>query len=80
MDFSAYLKSKKIDPEKFRNDDSVKFEKLKEVFDQVHPESFTAQKLFLINPLRRKYKWAGEEEKSESKPKPMKPRIPKPKI
>lgn len=80
MDFAAYLKSKKIDPEKFQKTDSVKFQQLKAVFDQMHPESFTAQKLFLINPLRRKYKWEGEDEKMESKPKPMKPRIPKPKI
>ena len=80
MDFSTYLKSKKIDPEKFQKDDSEKYLELKKVFDQVHPDSFTAQKLFLINPLRRKHKWDGEEEKVASKPKPMKPRIPKPKI
>lgn len=80
MDFLAYLKSKKIDPEKFREADQEKFNELNVIFDQMHPESFTTQKLFLINPLRRKYKWAGEEEKVESKLKPMKPRISKPKI
>ena len=26
---------------------------MKNIFDQVHPSSFTAQKLFLINDIRR---------------------------
>ncbi len=80
MDFSDYLKSKKIDPEKFRKSEPENFQKLKNVFEQVHPESFTAQKLFLINPLRRTYKWSGEEAKVATKPKPMRPKISKPKI
>jgi len=55
MTFEAYLKSKKIDPQKFESCDSISFQNLKNYFEQVSPNSFTQQKLFLINDLRRKY-------------------------
>lgn len=52
---------------------------LKKLFDQVNPNSFTAQKLFLINNIRRAYP-LQEEEAVAVKKKPMaKPRIVKPK-
>ena len=79
MDFEEYLHSKKIDSAAFKEEEEGNFLELEKLFDQIHPDSFTAQKLYLINPLRRKYTW---KEKVESvKPKPMmKPKIAKPKI
>ncbi|SNS97256.1 hypothetical protein SAMN05421640_1839 [Ekhidna lutea] len=82
MEFKEYLKSKKIDPEKFQQGESTQYAEFKKLFDQVHPESFTQQKLFLINKIRRAYKLENTEEavKSTSKPamrpkiKPLKPK------
>ena len=53
--FEAYLSNKKINPNKFKSNEPLLFDDLKEIFDQMHPKSFTQQKLFLINPLRLKY-------------------------
>lgn len=53
--FEEYLISKKIDGAKFKSDDVQLYADLKTIFDQMHPKSFTHQKLFLINPLRIKY-------------------------
>lgn len=55
MDFAGYLKSKKIDPEKFRASQPALFSEWSSLFDHVHHNSFTQQKLFLINEIRRKY-------------------------
>ncbi|MCG8339791.1 MAG: hypothetical protein MI674_00735 [Cytophagales bacterium] len=55
MDFETYLINKKINPTTFKEKNIEKWKSLKGLFDQVHPNSFTAQKLFLINKLRRKY-------------------------
>lgn len=55
MTFKEYLNSKKIDAKGFALAESSRFMELKGIFDQVHPESFTAQKMFLINKIRRKY-------------------------
>ena len=55
MDFETYLRNKKIDPLTFQKGEPVLWQEFKSLFDQVHPDSFTAQKLFLINPIRRKY-------------------------
>lgn len=85
MNFDEYLHTKKIDAAGFKKEESEEYERLQVIFDQVHPDSFTSQKLYLINPLRRKYKW--EEKKmettsAESTPQPSKPRpkFNKPKI
>lgn len=56
MDFDDYLKEKKIDPAKYQQGNPVQYEEFKLIFDQVHPKSFTQQKLFLINKIRRAYK------------------------
>jgi hypothetical protein len=58
MIFEEYLTSKKINHETFMWADPGKYLELKKVFNQVHPDSFTMQKKFLINDLRRKYKVA----------------------
>lgn len=55
MTFEEYLISKKIDIEKFAKAEPEMFEEWKVLFEQMHHESFTMHKKFLINPIRRKY-------------------------
>ncbi|MEJ7647250.1 MAG: hypothetical protein WKF87_21830 [Chryseolinea sp.] len=55
MDFEAYLISKRIDTIAFANAEHATWLTWKTEFEQIHPNSFTAQKLYLINPVRRKY-------------------------
>ncbi len=59
MTFQEYLIQKKINAQAFQQGEPERFEEWKQLFDQVHPDSFTAQKKFLINPLRRKYSLTG---------------------
>ena len=76
MEFKEFLKSKKIDPEKFEKGDKKLFDEFKGLFNQVHPNSFVQQKLFLINKTRRKYllEVTGEQPVA-SKPKKIRPKI-----
>lgn len=53
--FAAFLNSKNIDSEAFKNAEPGVWETWKNEFDQMHPASFTVQKLNLINAIRRKY-------------------------
>lgn len=55
MTFEEYLVSKKIDSTLFSQNEKALWQKWKIEFEQIHPTSFTAQKLYLINPIRRKY-------------------------
>ena len=55
VNFEDYLISKKIDSATFRLAEPAVWESWKTEFEQMHPNSFTAQKLYLINPIRRKY-------------------------
>jgi hypothetical protein len=55
MEFDEYLKSKKIDANIFEQEDTSRFKEWRELFTTMHPESFTAQKKFLINEIRRRY-------------------------
>ena len=55
MTFTDYLISKKIDEGAFQKAEPSLFDSWKAEFEQIHPNSFTAQKLYLINPIRRKY-------------------------
>jgi hypothetical protein len=55
MTFEEYLVSKKIDPVLFRDGDPALWSSWERDFEQQHPASFTAQKLYLINTVRRKY-------------------------
>ena len=77
MLFDEYLTGKKIDPAKFKHADPAQYAEFQKIFDQVHPESFTQQKLFLINQIRRAYK--PEEQaavkKAANPSKAMRPRI-----
>ena len=55
MDFEEFLKNKKIDENLFKEKEQVRWQEWKTLFEQMHPNSFTAQKKFLINDIRRKY-------------------------
>lgn len=83
MEFEAYLISKKIDPEKFRSGNPELFQEFSEHFAQQHPNSFTVQKLFLINKIRRTYQWVEKTETPEPEVMEQKPTSvgpPKPKM
>lgn len=77
-DFKNYLLSKKIDSDEFRTADPEQWNAWRKIYEQIHPASFTAQKLYLINPLRRLYPYKGDapvQEKKEVRKKPvMKPK------
>ncbi len=55
MEFEEYLRLKKIDEETFGKVDPARYMEWKELFVTMHPDSFTAQKKFLINEIRRRY-------------------------
>lgn len=55
MNFEEYLISKKIDGLAFSAAEPALFDVWKKEFEQMHVNSFTVQKLNLINPVRRKY-------------------------
>jgi len=55
MTFDDYLLSKKIDRDSFQKMEPALFESWRNEFAHLHPNSFTSQKLYLINPIRRKY-------------------------
>lgn len=79
MSFDDYLAKKKIDPKAFRKGESNRYNEFKSLFDQVHPDSFTAQKLFLINKTRRAYPLKSEGAEKEVKKPMMRPKIVRPK-
>jgi hypothetical protein len=56
VNFEDFLLSKKIDGSAFSKAEPTLFNTWKQEFDQMHPASFTVQKLNLINPIRRKYR------------------------
>jgi hypothetical protein len=55
VDFEAYLILKKIDGIAFQKAEPALYESWRDEFAQMHPNSFTVQKLNIINPIRRKY-------------------------
>jgi hypothetical protein len=55
LTFEEYLIQKKIDPRLFKEGEPDRYEEFEKLFAQVHPNSFTFQKLNLINFIRRKY-------------------------
>ena len=62
MEFEEYLKAKKIDSAEFKNEDQARFTEWESIFQTMHPDSFTAQKKFLINDIRRRYILGNEPE------------------
>lgn len=76
MTFEAYLINKKIDSDSLKKEEPELWKGLEEIFLQMHPNSFTAQKLYLINPLRRKYPLSENASEAKApKAKPGKPVI-----
>lgn len=75
MTFDEYLELKKIDGKTFQKRDSEQFSILENLFNQMHPNSFTAQKLFLINRIRRNYPVKEDVVKVSEKPKQPKPKF-----
>jgi hypothetical protein len=61
--FDEYLIRKKIDKVAFSQHEPSRFAEWASEFNLIHPNSFTLQKLHLINAIRRKYQL-----KNESKP------------
>lgn len=55
MEFEAYLKQKKIVATAFKLAEKARYEEWEQAFSEMHADSFTAQKKFLINDTRRKY-------------------------
>lgn len=55
MDFHEYCRSKKIDYHNFKLTEPLLFKEYKELFEQISPKSFTQQKLFHINAIRKRH-------------------------
>lgn len=68
MDFETYLTSKKIDSAAFQEAEPGLWKTWNHEFQQMHPDSFTMQKLNLINPVRRKYTLRPTPQKPEEIP------------
>lgn len=73
MTFDEYLVDKKIDSNAFKKAEPALWEKFNLLFEQMHPNSFTMQKLNLINGIRRKYQLKEGEESAAIKIKPKRP-------
>jgi hypothetical protein len=75
MTWEEYCIKKKIDSEAFRKNEAEKWLELKTIFEQIHPNSFTEQKKFLINDIRRRYHLKEELKKEEGPKKSAGPAI-----
>lgn len=76
MEFDEYLAGKKIDAKQYQASESDQYLEFKGIFDQVHPDSFTQQKLFLINKIRRAFPLKEQVDvKKPAAPKAMRPKI-----
>lgn len=53
--FEEFLRSKKIDSAALKTGEPSLWKEWNFLFEEMNVASFTAQKLYLINPLRRKY-------------------------
>jgi hypothetical protein len=57
MTWEEYCIKKKINSEAFKKGEPQRWTELKTIFEQMHPNSFTEQKKFIINDIRRMYKF-----------------------
>jgi hypothetical protein len=71
MSFEDYLKEKKIDASLFKSNEPDRWHEWNTIFIEVSPASFTAQKLYLINPIRRKYPLKSQTIQTPEKPNPI---------
>lgn len=78
MNFEEYLQSKKIDSRQFKDAEPERWNEWQTLFEQMSPASFTAQKLYLINPTRRKYLLKVTEDTAIKKPTVSAPSAAKP--
>lgn len=53
--FEEYLIQKKIDGNQFRLAEPERYSEWQALFSTIHPDSFTTQKKFLINDVRRRF-------------------------
>ena len=60
MTFEEYLLSKKIDALAYATSEPHQWSEFKIIFGQMHPKSFTMQKLNLINSIRRRFPFAED--------------------
>lgn len=61
VNFEEYLSGKKIDSAAFKTAETDRWKEWEAEFAQLHPDSFTLQKLNLINPIRRKYPLSSQQ-------------------
>lgn len=75
MTFEEYLVKKKIDAAAFMAAQPDRFADWKVLFEQMSEASFTSQKLYLINPLRRQFpaKEVSPMAEGDAKPKVARP-------
>ena len=66
MTFEEYLLKKKIDSRAFQENEPERWKEWDSLFMEMHPNSFTEQKKFLINDIRRKYQLKEEAKKDEA--------------
>jgi hypothetical protein len=55
QEFETYLTENMIDGQAFKLSEPERWQIFKDLFEKVHPNSFTMQKKFLLNDLRRLY-------------------------
>ncbi|MFD2933778.1 hypothetical protein [Spirosoma flavum] len=55
MTFEEYLIQKKISADQFQRAEPERYNEWQREFMEMHPQSFTIQKKFLLNDTRRKY-------------------------
>ena len=69
MEWETYLEQKKINAEAYQKGNPEQYQEFQELFYQISPNSFTSQKLFLLNRIRRQYPiLQAETEKPAAKP------------
>jgi hypothetical protein len=76
--FETYLAGKKIDSQAFKENEPERWLEFSALFEVVHPESFTVQKKFLINTIRRQYPMKTLVVVSENEPAVVAPAAAKP--
>ena len=75
-EFIAYLEGKNIDAKAFKLGDADTYIEWEEYFSQVHPKSFTSQKFYLINNIRRRFQLPeGAKPKTANKKAVAKPSV-----
>jgi hypothetical protein len=55
LEFEDFLRKKNIDVDAFKDRKPDMYIEWVQLFSKVHPESFVAQKKFLINAIRREF-------------------------